>query len=189
MSKAFGPRSLAALRPRVEQLAAGYVSAVAGGGPPADLVAEIATPLSITVISELLGVGIDERERFRALADAASAADFVFGAEEDMAAAAQAWDALGGYAAGLVAAKRKEPGGDLLSSLIAVRDTDDGRLSDTELIAMTTTIVSAGYLSATNAISVGAIRLLPKGDSPRWPPPTPTRLTRPWRKSCACRPD
>ncbi|MEV4571605.1 cytochrome P450 [Nonomuraea sp. NPDC049419] len=163
VSKTFSPRSLAALRGRIEQLTAGYVSAVAGGGPPADLVAELATPLSITVISELLGVRIDERERFRDLADAASAADFVFGAEEDMAAAAQAWDALGGYAAGLVAAKRKEPGDDLLSGLIAVRDTDDGRLSDTELVAMTTTIVSSGYLSARNAISVGTIRLLTEG--------------------------
>jgi cytochrome P450 len=163
VSKAFSLRSIAALRPRIEQLAADHVSAIAGGGPPADLVAELAAPLSITVISELLGVGVDERERFRALADAASAADFVFGAEEDMAAAAQAWDALGGYAAGLVASKREEPGDDLLSSLIAVRDTDDGRLSDTELIAMTTTIVSAGYLSATNAISVGTIRLLTEG--------------------------
>jgi cytochrome P450 len=163
VSKAFSPRSLAALRPRIEQLAAGYVSAVAAGGPPADLVAEIAAPLSITVISELLGVGIGEREQFRALADAASAADFVFGAEEDMAAVAQAWDALSGYAAGLVAAKRQEPGDDLLSRLIAIREADDGRLSDAELVAMTTTIVSAGYLSARNAISVGTIRLLIEG--------------------------
>ncbi|MER6173743.1 cytochrome P450 [Streptosporangium sp. NPDC001681] len=163
VSKAFTPRSLVVLRPRIERLAAGYVSAVADTGPPADLVAGLATPLSITVISELLGVAIDERERFRGLADAASAADFVFGTEEDMTVATKAWNELGGYAAAMIASKREEPGDDLLSTLIAVRDTDGERLADTELVAMIATIVSAGYLSVRNAISVGAIRLLTEG--------------------------
>jgi pentalenolactone synthase len=160
VSKAFGPRGVAALRPRVERLAGAYVAALAGDGPPADLVSGLAAPLSITVIGELLGVEIGDRDRFRGLADAASAADFLFGREEDLAVAAEAWNALAAHAGELVAAKREAPGDDLLSALVTVRDADDGRLSDAELIAMATTIVSAGYLSAANAISTGAIRLL-----------------------------
>lgn len=163
VSKAFTPRSIAALGPRIEQLAAGHVAALADAGPPADLVTGLAAPLSITVISDLLGVTIEEREHFRGLADAVGAVDFVHGGEEELAAAAQAWGALGGYAAGLVAAKREEPGDDLLSALIAVRDSDDGRLSDDELIGMATTVVAAGYLTACNAISVGTLRLLAEG--------------------------
>ncbi|WP_188192199.1 cytochrome P450 [Nonomuraea sp. SYSU D8015] len=166
VSKAFGPRGVGALRPRVERLADDHVAALAEGGPPADLVSGLAAPLSITVIGELLGVAIGDRERFRDLADAAGAADFFFGAEEDLAAAAEAWSRLTAYAGELVAAKREAPGDDLLSALVTVRDAEDGRLSDAELVAMTTTIVAAGYQTASNAISTGAIRLLVEGRLP-----------------------
>lgn len=165
VGKAFTARSVAALRSRIEQLAADHVEVIADSGPSADLVAGLAAPLSISVISELLGVAIDEREHFRELADAVNAADpFAFdGAEDTAATAMQPWNDLGGYVAGLVAAKREELGEDLLSGLIAVRDTDDGRLSDDELIAMAAMLVDAGYLTACNAISVGTIRLITEG--------------------------
>ncbi|MEU8108633.1 cytochrome P450 [Nonomuraea muscovyensis] len=163
VSGAFSPRSLAALRPRVEELATGLAAGLARGAKSADLVAEFAAPLSITVIGELLGVAIGERDRFRRLVDAASGADFFFGTPDDLAAAARAYEELGAFAAALVAAKRTEPADDLLSRLIAVRDADDGRLSDAELVAMAATIVSAGYLSASNAVCAGTLRLLAEG--------------------------
>jgi pentalenolactone synthase len=163
VSKAFTPRSIAALRPRIERQADVHVAALAEAGPPADLVADLAAPLSITVIGDLLGVEIQEREHFRSLADAVGAADFAHGGEEEPAAAARAWGALGEYAYGLVAAKREDPGNDLLSALIAVRDSGDGRLGDDELTGMATTIVAAGYSTACNAVSVGTLRLLAEG--------------------------
>jgi cytochrome P450 len=163
VGKAFTARSVAAMRPRIEQSAADQVAAIVASGPPADLVAQLAAPLSISVISELLGVAIEEREHFRELADAVSAVDPFTLDEETGAAAAQAWHALGSYTAGLVAAKRENLGDDLLSALIAVRDADDGQLSDDELVAMATTLVGAGYLTACNALSVGTIRLVIEG--------------------------
>ncbi|MFI0420013.1 cytochrome P450 [Spongiactinospora sp. 9N601] len=171
VSKAFSPRALAGLRPRAEEVATERVAALAAAGPPADLAADLAAPLSITMIGEVLGIAIGERDRFQGLADAAASVDFLFAGEDDdaqqaMAAAARAWEALGGYAAELIAAKRERPGDDLLSSLIAVRDGDDGRLSDSELIAMVTTLVGAGYMSARNAITTGVLRLLCDGDRP-----------------------
>ncbi|PZG56030.1 hypothetical protein C1I98_02350 [Spongiactinospora gelatinilytica] len=171
VSKAFSPRALAGLRPRAEEVAAERVAALAAAGPPADLAADLAAPLSITMIGEVLGIAIGERDRFQRLADAAASVDFLFAGEDDdaqqaMAAAARAWGALGGYAAELIAAKRERPGDDLLSSLIVVRDGDDGRLSDSELIAMVTTLVGAGYMSARNAITTGVLRLLCDGDRP-----------------------
>ncbi|GAA3689488.1 cytochrome P450 [Nonomuraea antimicrobica] len=160
VSKAFGPRAVDGLRARVERLAGEHVAALAKTGPPADLVAGLAAPMSITAISELLGVEIGDRERFHAIAGGTGGADFVFGAPEELAQAAQAWEELAAYAATLVEARRAALGDDLLSSLIAVRDADDGRLSDGELVAMAATIVSAGYLSARNAISTAALHLL-----------------------------
>jgi cytochrome P450 len=164
VSKAFTPRSIAALRPDVERMATEHAAALAAAGPPADLVSGFAAPLPILVISELLGVAIGERERFHELADAVSSVDFFSaGGEEDLAAAMRAWNDLTGHAAELVAAKRRDPGEDLLSALIAVRDADDGRLTDDELVGMVTTIVTAGYLSTRNAISVGVIHLVAEG--------------------------
>ncbi|MFD0475829.1 hypothetical protein ACFQ0B_52145 [Nonomuraea thailandensis] len=159
VSKAFGPRAIEGMRARVERVADEHVAALAGSGPPADLVAGLAAPLSITVIGELLGVDAGDRAHVEELAGAGGA-DFVFGDEEELARAGEAWEKLTAYAATLVEARRAAPGDDLLSSLIAVRDTQDGRLGDGELVAMAATVVSAGYLSARNAISTATLRLL-----------------------------
>ncbi|MEV0388409.1 cytochrome P450 [Nonomuraea sp. NPDC050643] len=176
VSKAFNPRAIDVLRGRIEGLAEELVEAIAHAGPPADLVADLATPLSITTIGELLGVEIGDRERFRAVADAASGADFLFGAEEELIKAARAWEELAAYAATLIEARRADPGDDLLSSLIAVRDAEDGRLSDGELVAMAATIVSAGYLSARNGMSTAALRLLTQGRLAAMATATPAEL-------------
>ncbi|MET7328975.1 cytochrome P450 [Nonomuraea sp. NPDC005650] len=160
VSHAFGPRALDKLVPRVEGLAEECVRAMAEAGPPADLMADLAVPLSITVISELLGVPPQRRPLFRELSDAVSRADFLFGEQDQIAAAAQAWQDFGAHAATLVAAKRSEPGEDLLSRLVTEPLTDD------ELTAMITTIVTGGYLSASNAVGVTAMRVITEGRLP-----------------------
>src|SRR5690242_21670582 len=74
----FSPRRMRALRPRVEALAAGLLDALAEHGSPADLHAEVAVPLPILVICELLGVPYADRDRFRAWSeDAANTRDRV----------------------------------------------------------------------------------------------------------------
>ena len=176
VSKVFTPRRIAALRPRVEQLAADQVAAIAAAGPPTDLVDTLAAPLSITVIGELLGVAIAERESFRRWADAAFVVDTAAGGNADPAAMEQAWGGLYAYVGGLVAAKREQLGDDLTSDLIAVRDSEDGRLSDDELLAMVATLISAGYLSSCNAISVGAIQLITTGRLPELAAAAPDRV-------------
>ncbi|TDC80629.1 cytochrome P450 [Micromonospora sp. KC606] len=163
VSKAFTARRIATLRPRVEQIAEEHVRAVVGAGPPADLVAGFAAPLAALVIGELLGVTLPDRERFRALVDAVSSTDFLAADVESAAAAGRAWNDLIGYAAELVVTARERPGDDLLSTLITVRDADDGRLSDAELTGMAASLVAAGYLTARNAISVGVIQLVTEG--------------------------
>ncbi|MEO3875894.1 hypothetical protein ABGB18_44550 [Nonomuraea sp. B12E4] len=87
VSRTFNPRGIALLGPRVERLADEHVAALPR---PADLVAGLATPLSITVIGELLGVAVEDRDRFQRLADATGAVDFAFGAPEAVAVAAPA---------------------------------------------------------------------------------------------------
>lgn len=162
VGKTFTPRRIAALRPSVEQSAAELADRLATGDQPADLVADFAAPLSITAISELLGVDIAERERFRTLADAASSADFLSD-EGDAEAKQRAWMEFGEYVGGLVVAKRHDLSDDLLSALITAHDSDDDQLTDYELTTLALTILASGYLTATNAISVGALLLINEG--------------------------
>lgn len=162
IGKTFTARRIETLRPRVEELAGHLADSFAQKGGRGDLVDDYAAPLSIGVISELLGVAIEDRETFRALADTASAADFA-AADSDLEAAQRAWEAFGRFVGGLVVAKRSNLGDDLLSDLITAHDTGTERLSDYELTTLALTIMASGYLTATNAIAVGTLLLLDEG--------------------------
>ncbi|GAA1230884.1 cytochrome P450 [Pseudonocardia alaniniphila] len=164
VSTVFTPRHVESMRARIEELAADHVAAMAAAGPPADLVDALAAPLSITTIGELLGIPADDRAQLRRWADTVLTVDMsVPTGELDGAAMEQAWESLSGYAAELVATRRSDPGDDLMSALIGVHDAQDGRLSGDELTAMVTTLVSAGYLSACNVMSVAVIHLVGTG--------------------------
>lgn len=162
IGRTFTARRIETLRPRVEAMAADLADSLAQQAGSGDLVDDYAAPLSIGVISELLGVAIEDRKTFRALADAASAADFA-AADSDLEAAQRAWAEFGEFVGGLVVAKRSHPGDDLLSDLINAHDTDAERLNDYELTTLALTIMASGYLTATNAISVGTLILLDEG--------------------------
>ncbi|MFI6031686.1 cytochrome P450 [Amycolatopsis magusensis] len=151
---AFTPARIGALRPRITRLAEAQADALLAGGSPGDLVSGFAAPLSIAVIAELLGVALEDRERFRQLADAAGAADFT----TMDTAAEQAWGAFAEFVGGLIAAKSAHLGEDLLSALI-----EETGLSDYERTTLVLTILASGYLTAANAISVGATLLLTEG--------------------------
>lgn len=161
VGKAFTPRRIEQLRPRIEELAAEWADRLAAGGRSGDLVSGFAAPLSISVIGELLGVAIEERDRFREVMDAASAVDV--SAEDGPTEAERAWGEVGRYVGGLIAEKRARLGDDLLSDLIRARDGDDGRLSDYELTTLVLAILASGYLTATSAMSVGATLLVTEG--------------------------
>jgi pentalenolactone synthase len=137
-----------ALRPRVEQLTAGLVDALAEQGPPADLNDAVALPLPIALISELLGVPHEDRARFRAWTQAA--ADV-----RDRSRSEQGLAELFGYGQQLVARKRHEPGDDVISRLCATPG-----VSDIEAAGSAMALLFAGHETTVVAIGVGAVRLL-----------------------------
>ena len=159
---AFRPARIAAMAPRLEALAEEYVERVVAAGPPVDLVEMLAAPLPVAVIGETVGIEPARRERFRAVVDAAVAADPMTG---DPEVVGKAWSELGGFVAELVAARREVPDDDLLGDLIAVRDAEDGRLDDDELVALVGVLVAAGTLTVRNALVQAVVRLLDEG---RW---------------------
>lgn len=64
--KAFTPRRVAALRPRISAVTDELLGAMAEGPAETDLIEAFAFPLTVTVICELIGIPIDDRESFRA---------------------------------------------------------------------------------------------------------------------------
>ena len=155
VSKAFTVRRVAALRPRVQELTDGLLDAVLPAGR-ADLVADFALPLPVTVISELLGVPAADREGFQKWTDImlAQHPDRV-----DKEVMDDAWRRMWSYLEDLLADKRATPGDDLLSALIAARDSE-GSLSEDELLSMAFLLLVAGYVTTVNLIGGGVLALL-----------------------------
>ncbi|MFI9552110.1 cytochrome P450 [Nonomuraea endophytica] len=143
-AKAFSPKAIDALRPRIAEITGSLLDDLARDGGVVDLMARFAGPLPITVICEILGIVPGERGDFESWTDA------LIGhapAEEKAAASAS----MVGFLSALVAAKRADPGEDMLSALVQARDEGD-TLTERELIATAFLLLVAGYETTVNLI-------------------------------------
>ncbi|MEU9003221.1 cytochrome P450 [Streptomyces sp. NPDC048551] len=158
VAREFTARRVEGLRPRVEGITGELLDAMAARPErSADLIEELAFPLPMTVICELLGVPDLDRDRFRVWSNAVVApVPGVVGNE--------AHQQLSGYLAELIALKAGAPGEDLLSALIRTRDEDGDSLSPDELIGMAFLLLVAGHETTVNLISNGVRALLAHPD-------------------------
>ncbi|MEU5611843.1 cytochrome P450 [Streptomyces sparsogenes] len=158
VAKAFTPGRVERMREPVRRAAEELLDAVAPAGR-ADLIAAYAGPLPITVICDLLGVPQRDRRDFRAWSDALIAPD---PARPHLAK--EAVGAMLRFYTGLIASKRAEPGDDLLSDLIAVRDDEGGsggdRLTEDELTSLAFLLLLAGYENVIHLIGNSVLALL-----------------------------
>jgi len=152
VNKAFTARRVEQLRPRIEAITAGLLDDMSTQRE-VDLLASFAFPLPITVICELLGVPVADRDQFRAWS-ATIVADTV--SPEVFQAHATA---MTGYFRTLMATRRREPADDLLSALISAHDEAD-RLSENELLSMAFLLLIAGHETTVNLIASGVLVLL-----------------------------
>ncbi|MEV0034758.1 cytochrome P450 [Streptomyces sp. NPDC050804] len=189
VSRQFTARRIAALRPRIERISARLLDAMAAaagpdgpvepvgtagpGGPggPVDLVGAYAFPLPITVICELLGVPVADRDAFHDWSGKVVAFD-------DAEAAAAAAASMTAYFTGLIEEKRSLDTGadggedtqagedtqdsedtDLLHALVRTHDENGDHLSPDELLGMAFLLLVAGHETTVNLIS-SAVRLL-----------------------------
>jgi cytochrome P450 len=158
VSKAFTPRAIQALRPRITDLVDGMLE-TAAGQRRVDLVDALAFPLPFTVIAEMLGTPPADHERIRELSGTlVRSLEPV--ADPELAAAIMAADAeLTGMAAEMIAWKRNHPADDLLTALVNAEDGGDV-LSDDELVAQTLLLYIAGHETTVNLIAGGTLALL-----------------------------
>ncbi|MCG6497028.1 cytochrome P450 [Kitasatospora sp. A2-31] len=152
LTRAFTPARVDGLRPYIRALAEQLVGNWEGG-TEVDLVEELAGPLPVTVICQLLGVPTTDRDSIRAW----STDLFATGDHQRIDAASHA---LAGYMAGLIEAKRAHPDRSLLSDLISVHDQDENRLSEDELLSLAVLLLVAGHETTTAAIGNSVLALL-----------------------------
>ena len=163
VAKAFTPRVVAALAPRVRSLADELLSA-AGAGDSAQLevVSQLAYPLPVRIISELLGVPAADQPRFAGWsARLAHSLQPQFGAADpaQAAAAQQASQEFAEYFRELIARRRARPASDLLTELIRAEDEGE-RLTEEELIATCVLLLVAGHETTVGLISNAILALL-----------------------------
>ncbi|WP_410660102.1 cytochrome P450 [Amycolatopsis sp. lyj-112] len=160
VSKAFTPRMIERLAPRVEELSNELVAKALESGE-VDLMQAIARPLPVVVISEMLGVPPADRGRFEDWSHAMGRAlDPPFLISEDAAAAAvAARREFVAYFRELARERRTRPTEDLLSDLVAVSDAGD-KLSEGELLITLMLLLVAGHETTTNLIGNGTLALL-----------------------------
>jgi cytochrome P450 len=167
VSKAFAPRVIAGLEPRIRELTDELLTAAGADGPDGsdgqfEVVSQLAYPLPVRIISELLGVPPGDHSRFAAWSAslARSLQPQFRGLDSAQADAAnQASLEFADYFRELIAARRARPAGDLLSELI--RAEDDGQhLSEPELIATCVLLLVAGHETTVSLISNAILALL-----------------------------
>ncbi len=157
VSKAFTPRRVRELEPRVREITNELLSHT-NGSSEFEAMAALANPLPVIVIAELLGVSAGDHAQFKQWSN-----DMISSFGQDMAtgpspAGIAAKDALRRYLAEAIKQRSASPADDLISALIAARDEADA-LSENELLAFVVLLLLAGNETTTNLIGNGLLAL------------------------------
>jgi cytochrome P450 len=162
VSKAFTPGRVKAMRPRIQTITDQLIDGVQERGHM-DLIADYAFQVPTIVISELLGVPVDDRTCFKAWSNA-----FVTPAldEASQAHAAQLLQEFVNYLRDLFATRRQAPQDDLISALLRAQEAGD-QLSEAELFSTTVLLIVAGHETTVNLIGNAMLALLRQPETRR----------------------
>ncbi|MGH3587246.1 MAG: cytochrome P450 [Pseudonocardia sp.] len=166
---AFARGHVERLRPRVQELARQLLHAV--DAADFDVVGEYAEPLPVLVISELLGVPTDLAPQLRTWSQAIVRMYEVSPSEQVQDAAICAADEFAELVRELARARAGAPAEDLISDLVAARDSTDSttraRLSEDEVVASAVLLLNAGHEASVNVFGNGMVAMLTRGILPR----------------------
>ena len=161
VSKAFTPRVVETLRPHIQQIVDGLLDRVEAAGSM-DLIEDFAYPIPVIVICQMLGVPVEDRERFKGWGlDIARGLDAIMlpPDSEVTQRSLASRSALSQYFRDLIAERRASPRADMLSALIAAEEAGD-KLSEDELLASCILLLVAGHETTVNLIGNGTLALL-----------------------------
>ncbi len=154
-SDAFKPRRVAQLRPDIERIADALIDRMQTL-PQVDFIRDFALPLPIHVISQMLGVPERDHARFHAWSNAIIASGVL---NSERMVLTRDMLALNRYMRRLIAERRRRPGDDVVSQLIAA-EVHGERLNQTELVVTTILLLIAGHETTVNLLGNGMLALL-----------------------------
>jgi cytochrome P450 len=155
VSSSFTARRVQALRPRIAQMVQDLLVRMDG---EVDFIEAFAFPLPVNVIGELLGIPEPDRAQFQGLVrDWTQVLEVI--TQEALATADPAAATIREYLAGLAAERRRKPGDDLISALVAAEE-DGEKLTEDELLTMAGLLFAAGFETTTNLLGNGVVALL-----------------------------
>jgi cytochrome P450 len=158
VSKAFTPKTVQGLRPRIEVLVDEALDAMAVRGH-ADVISDLAFPLPFTVISEMLGMPESNRDEVRGWSHTLTKTLDPILTPEEVQAALAAADNMLAHVQHVLAWKRDHPADDLLTGLLAAEDEGD-RLTEEELLDQVILLYVAGHETTVNLIGNAMLALL-----------------------------
>lgn len=162
VTRAFTPRTVAALEPRVREISRGLLDRVARRGEM-DLVGDFAGPLPVLVIAEMIGIPAADHERFARWSEVIMRLAYSAAGGEDAARAvrehAEAKEEMRACVAGLTARRRAAPRDDLLTRLVGA-EVDGERLTEEEILGFFQLLLAAATETTTNLISSAVLCVL-----------------------------
>lgn len=158
VSRDFTPRRIGQLEPRIRAIASGLIDAAARIGE-FDVMRDLANPLPVMVIAELLGVSPERYEQFKHWSDKVIESDNTPPGMPMPHDIKQAAAELNQYFANEIERRRKNPGPDLVSALVAHHEADAETLSAAELLSFAVLLLLAGNETTTNLIGNGMLAL------------------------------
>jgi cytochrome P450 len=158
VSRAFTPARIRELAPHIEEVTGELLADV---GPSFDVIGQLALPLPVRVISELLGIPEADRPMLVTWSEQLSRSlDPGFLIPPDVRASLRAAaDDFHEYLGALIPERRRGPGADLVSALVQVHD-EDGTLTEDEIITTCRLLLVAGHETTRSLIGAGVLALL-----------------------------
>ena len=158
VNKAFTPRVVEGLRPRVQRIVEELLDRVEAAREM-DLVRDLAYPLPVIVIAELLGLPVEDHAKLKEWSDILAVLVDPMQGAGGMVPAERAALELKAYLHPIFAERRREPRQDLISALVAVEDEGE-TLSEAEMFSLVALILGAGHETTTNLLGNAVIALL-----------------------------
>ena len=160
IASAFTPMAITRLETRIENVANHLVDRVIKEGHM-DLVSDLAYPLPVTVIAELLGVPVEDRNIFQGWADklVSSAGGELNDQPNSTKNLITIQSEMDEYFGPIIDTRSKDPRQDLISSLIRA-EADGNHLTKEEILAFCTLLLLAGHVTTVNLIGNAVLSLL-----------------------------
>lgn len=157
VSQAFTPRAIAALAPRIEEISSGLIQDMKAASGEVDFVETFSVPLPVTVIAELLGIPLEDRDKFKVWSDAiiSGTAEMDSGGELNFTDAQRE---MVMYFGEMIAERTRRPKEDFVSQLLAAT-VDGERLSPTDILGFCILLLVAGNETTTNLLSNAILTL------------------------------